>query len=138
MYCRVCLADTNYREIPYALLTSDWYREIQLIYKQYATVKQLNSVLPIFLEELEAANTEIIGYFDSNNNLEAFSLIYLYPSQNSCMADQFAWNYKDPAKKLGYRSIRSECARYKRLGFQYLYLGESAPYKQELQGFEFV
>ncbi len=138
MYCRICLKETNYTEISYKVLDVSWFGKMQEIYAQYAKAKNLQSVLPIFLEEVNAANTEIIGYFDNGENLEAFSLIYLYPSQNSCLADQFAWNYNNPRKKLGYRSVRSECARYKRLGFDYLYLGETAPYKQELQGFEFV
>jgi arginyl-tRNA--protein-N-Asp/Glu arginylyltransferase len=54
------------------------------------------------------------------------------------MADQFAWDYENPKLKLGYKSIRSECARYKRLGYQYYYLGEVCDYKQQLQGFELV
>ena len=138
MYCRIKLSQTNYKEIPYKVLDNSFFDEVVSVYKSYAQVKGFDSVLPLFFEEIASPITDVLGYFDNNHTLQAFSLIYKYPSQQSCLADQFAWTYHNPKTKLGYKSIRSECARYKRLGFDYLYLGETAAYKQELQGFELI
>ena len=138
MYCRINLALTNYKEIPYTLLDESAFDSVVRIYKQYTQLKGFDSVLPLFYEEISSPITEVLGYYDDSHALQAFSLVYKYPSQKSCLADQFAWTYHDPKAKLGYRSIRSECARYKRLGFEYLYLGETALYKQQLKGFELI
>lgn len=138
MYCRINLAQTNYKEIPYTLLDESAFDSVVRIYKSYAQLKGFESVLPLFYEEISSPITEVLGYYDRNNTLQAFSLIYRFLSQKSCVAEQFAWTYHDPKTKLGYRSIRSECARYKRLGFKYLYLGETAPYKEQLKGFELI
>ena len=54
------------------------------------------------------------------------------------IADQFAWDYADPSLKLGYKSIRNECAYYKSLGYRYFILGDEDKYKQELKGFEII
>lgn len=135
MFCRICLSRTDYKEIDYKLLSAEDFPIIESIYNQYCEYKNFKSLVPLFIEEFENPMTDIIGYYD-NHNLVAFSLIYLYPSKKSCMAEQFAWNYHNKKLKLGYRSIRSECARYKRLGYDYLYLGEVTDYKSELQGFE--
>lgn len=135
MFCRIRLQQTRYREIEYKILSSDCFGKLESIYNEYCIYRKFDSLVPLFIEEFENPMTEVLGYYDGNE-LVAFSLIYLYPSKKSCMAEQFAWNYRNKKLKLGYRSIRSECARYKRLGYDYLYLGESADYKQELQGFE--
>jgi len=135
MFCRICLAETNYTEIDYKVLSAREFPQLESIYNAYCEYKQFESQVPLFVEEFENPLTETIGYYDKET-LVAFSLIYLYPSKKSCMAEQFAWNYENKKLKLGYRSIRSECARYKRLGYEYLYLGEIAGYKKELQGFE--
>ena len=51
---------------------------------------------------------------------------------------QFAWDYAKPELKLGHLSLRSECAYYKDLGYEYYYLGEAHKYKSELKGFEIL
>lgn len=137
--CRINLSKTNYKEIPYKLLCSNSYKQAVDIYHQYCDYRQFHPhhYHPLWIEDFESAHIDIIGYYDQDR-LVAFSIVYLYPSEKSCMADQFAWNYETPSLKLGYKSIRSECARYKRLGYQYYYLGEICEYKQQLQGFELV
>ena len=79
----------------------------------------------------------IFGYYD-NNELTAWSAYYEYPSKSTAHADQFAWNYKNPKLKLGYKSLRSEIAYFKSKGFDYLILGDIYSYKQEIQGFEYI
>ena len=135
MYCRVDLTKTKYKEIQYEVLDESYFDEINEIYKNYCKYKGFDSAMPLFIEDIQQTNTEILGY-RNDDKLIAFSLILLYPSKQSVTADQFAWDWKDPGLKLGYKSIRSECARYKRLGYNYFYLGDYYDYKAELAGFE--
>lgn len=137
-YCRIDLSQTNYKEMAnYKLLDEDSYDIIVEIYKKYCQHKKFHSVLPIFFEDISSPYSEVLGYFD-NETVVAFSLITVYPSHLVASCEQFAWDYADPKLKLGYRSLRSECARYKRLGYKYLYLGEYADYKTKFAGFEIV
>lgn len=136
MEYRIALEKTNYRELEYTLLDHTQFPLLEKIYNTYAEYKGFSSNFPLFLEEILNPYTEVLGYYGNNKSISAFSLIYLYPSKYSVRSEQFAWDYANPRDKLGYKSLRSECARYKRLGYQYLHIGEWAPYKAELQGFE--
>ena len=80
---------------------------------------------------------DVIGYFDGNH-MVAFSLVNNYAAERSVYAMQFAWDYAKPELKLGHLSLRSECAYYKELGYEYYYLGEAHKYKSELKGFEIL
>lgn len=136
MEYRIDLKKTNYKELDYALLDHRHFPLLEKVYNSYTKQKNFSSNFPLFIEEVLNPYTEVLGYYNSNGDISAFSLIYLYPSKHSARAEQFAWDYANPKDRLGYKSLRSECARYKRLGYQYLYVGEWAPYKAELQGFE--
>jgi len=137
-YCRINLSKTDYTEFTnYTLLGEDHYNKIVELYKKYSKYKEFTSVLPIFFEDISSPYSEVLGYYH-DDDLVAFSLINLYPSHLVASAEQFAWDYAEPKLKLGYRSIRNECARYKRLGYKYLYLGEYSDYKTQLSGFEIV
>ena len=92
-------------------------------------------VVPIFREEFELNHSDIIGYYDGNE-LVAFTLAYRFQSVNSVWADQFAWNYQNKKLSLGHVANKSEIALYKRLGYDYYYLGESSDYKAKLDGYE--
>jgi len=98
--------------------------------------KQFKSVTPIFVEEYLDEKNDVIGYYDQEK-LVAFSLIRRYNSKN-IEAVQFAWDYANPKLHLGISSLRSECALYKQLGFDYLYLGEANDYKKKINGFEIL
>lgn len=136
MYCRINLSKTNYQELDnYKILDYSYFSELLEIYKKYCIYKDFKSVLPLHLEDLTI--NEVIGYYD-NYNLVAFSLITLYKSSNVVESIQFAWDYKNPKLQLGILSLKSECARYKRLGYDYLYLGEAHNYKKQIDGFEYV
>lgn len=137
-YCRIDLSATHYQELDnYTILDETYYNKVVDIYRQYCSYKKFSSVVPMFYEDIASPYTEVLGYYD-NKDLVAFSLIYLYTSSNCAHAEQFAWNYKSPDLRLGYRSLESECARYKRLGYKYLYIGEYAKYKEIFDGFEIV
>lgn len=136
MYCRINLKDSNYTELDNChKLTPDDYSDIVRVYEAYCKYKKFDGVRPILPEDLKQPYIDAIGYYDQNN-LVAFSFIMKYPSCNSVIADQFAWDYVNPKLKLGFKSLRSECARYKRLGYDYFYLGDYYGYKAELTGFE--
>ena len=102
---------------------------------RYVTYKKFDDVVPIFQEEFELPHSDIIGYYDGND-LVAFTLAYKFKSVNSVWADQFAWNYQNKKLSLGHVANKSECALYKRLGYDYYYLGEEADYKAKLDGYE--
>ena len=136
MYCRIRLKDTNYQEVSNCkLLDSSFYNECFEIYRKYCEYKEFDSVIPIFREEFELPHTDIIGYYDGNE-LAAFTLAYKFKSVNSVWADQFAWNYQNKKLSLGHVANRNEIALYKRLGYDYYYLGEEADYKAKLDGYE--
>ena len=136
MFCRIRLQDTNYQEYHnYRILDSSSFSRCLEIYKQYVTYKKFKDIVPIFIEEFELPHSDVIGYYDGND-LVAFTLEYRFKSVNSVWADQFGWDYKNKKLSLGHIANKSECALYKRLGYNYYYLGESSDYKAKLDGYE--
>ena len=136
MFCRIRLKDTNYQEYHnYRILDGSSFNRCLEIYKQYVTYKKFKDIVPIFVEEFELPHSDVIGYYDGNE-LVAFTLAYRFKSVNSVWADQFALNYKNKKLGLGHIANKSEIALYKRLGFDYFYLGESSDYKAKLDGYE--
>ena len=93
--------------------------------------------MPFFKEQYQQINSEIIGYY-SKDILVAYSLILKYPSQKSVMAEQFAWDYKEPSLRLGINSLYHECEFYKTQGYEFMYLGEHSDYKSEVEGYELL
>lgn len=136
-YCRIKLAETDY-----AVMKSDQWRYItdrnvdQLndIYKTYCRYKKFDSVMPVFDLQYLDSSVELIGYYDKDN-LVAWDMIRVYDSKNA-EAIQFSWDYANPDLRLGIESLKNACAIYKQRGFEYLYLGTSAKYKQEISGYE--
>ena len=93
--------------------------------------------MPIFDSQYADSAIDILGYYDTSNKLIAFSLIRKYDQRNvECL--QFAWDYADPSLRLGIATMKHECALYKSLGYQYLYLGGADDYKKEIDGFELL
>tara|TARA_B100002019_G_scaffold251112_1_gene231346 strand:- start:172 stop:615 length:444 start_codon:yes stop_codon:yes gene_type:complete len=136
MFCRIRLKDTNYQEYHnYRILDGSSFNRCLEIYKQYVTYKKFKDIVPIFVEEFELPHSDVIGYYDGNE-LVAFTLAYRFKSANSVWADQFAWDYKNKKLGLGHIANKNEIALYKRLGFDYFYLGESSDYKAKLDGYE--
>lgn len=107
---------------------------LQNIYKQYCSYKKFESVMPIFDSEFLDSANNIIAYYDEDT-IVAFSLLRSYDSAN-VEAIQFAWDYKSPDLRLGIESLKHECAYYKSLGYEYLYLGQSEEYKNQIDGYE--
>ena len=136
MYCRIRLQETNYQEYHnYRILGSSSFERCLEIYKDYIRYKKFEDTVPIFREEFEIPHSDIIGYYDENE-LVAFTIAYKFKSVNSVWADQFAWNYKNKKLGLGHVANKNEIPLYKRLRYDYYYLGESSDYKSKLQGYE--
>ena len=93
--------------------------------------------MPIFPEEYTDPTNDVIGYYNFESKLIAFSLIHRYNDKNA-EALQFAWDYADPKLQLGFASLKNECAIYKARGFDYLYLGGADEYKRQIDGFELL
>lgn len=142
LYGRIDLAKTNYTSsIPWAKAINPDIKSLNILYQTYCRHKQFKSVMPIF--DSEYVNNDVILYYDENQFeyihtlIVGFSIIKAYDSENAeCI--QFAWDYKNPALRLGIKSLENECAIYKALGFKYLYLGDAAEYKKQIQGFEIL
>jgi hypothetical protein len=137
-YCRIDLSKTNYSTIKETVFFFDPpVAKLQAIYQEYCAYKQFTSVMPIFDSQFTDSKNTIIGYYNLNDrhDLVAFSIIRQHDNEN-VEAVQFAWNYRNPEQRWGRRSLEHECALYKRLGCKYLYLGEAADYKSELDGYE--
>ena len=135
MTTRIDLQKTKYKIIPHKILSSKNFLECEQIYKEYVIYKKFDEFYPIFREDWDHGT--VFGYYH-NNKLLAWSSFYIYPSKKTVHADQFAWNYHNPKLKLGYKSLRSECAYFKSKGFDYLIIGDIYSYKQELKGFETI
>jgi hypothetical protein len=88
--------------------------------------------MPIFSSQYLDPSIEMICYYDKD--FIAWDMIRLHDRYNA-EAIQFAWDYKNPDLKLGIESLKNACAIYKERGFKYLYLGETAKYKQ-IDGYE--
>jgi len=140
-YTRIDLSKTNYDKRKLKLdartltdISKTQCMELEKIYDAYVKYKKFDSVMPLFFEEYRMPQSDVHGYYD-NNELVAFSLMFRYNSKNVA-ALQFAWTYHNPKLSIGTKSLKWECAHYKALGYDYIYLGDADGYKQTMQGFE--
>lgn len=137
-FCRIKLSETNYTSMKdgdeWQYITERNTDQLNNIYQTYCRFKKFDSVMPIFDLQYLDSSVELIGYYDKGN-LVAWDMIRVYDSKNA-EALQFAWDYANPDLRLGIESLKNACAIYKQRGFEYLYLGTSAKYKQEIDGYE--
>lgn len=137
-FCRINLAQTSYNKYPETSLCT-WASGLdpfEKIYKDYCRHKQFTSVMPLFLSQFQD-NANDIHIYHHNKQIVAWSLCRRW-DQFNVEGLQFAWDYKNPELELGRRSLEHECAYYKNLGYKYLYLGESANYKAQFDGYELL
>ena len=135
-FCRINLAKTNYSVYPGAerFTWASGLEPYELIYQDYCAHKQFESVMPLFLQQFQDPHNDTHVY---RNGLDivAWSLCRRW-DQHNAESLQFAWNYHEPELELGRRSLEHECAYYKQLGYEYLYLGQVAEYKTRFDGYE--
>jgi hypothetical protein len=135
-FCRINLLKTNYCLYPGAERFS-WASGLEpyeQIYQDYCAHKQFESVMPLFLQQFQDPHNDTHVY-RSNGDIVAWSLCRQWDNRNA-ESLQFAWNYHEPELELGRRSLEHECAYYKQLGYEYLYLGQVADYKTQFDGYE--
>ena len=138
-YCRIDLSKTNYAKLDYGqnlsmVARDDRMDDLKEIYRKYCEYKNFESVMPLFEGMIFDKYTDVMCYYPTGN-LSAFSIIKRYDRLNA-ESLQFAWDYAYPDLKLGIRSLKHECAYYKELGYEYLYLGQAAEYKAKFDGYE--
>jgi hypothetical protein len=137
-YARIDLSKTGYQQIEnWRYLRTPDTEQLNKIYQQYCRYRKFKSVMPIFDSQYLDANTDLLGYYNAESSLIAFSMIRKYDAHNAECA-QFAWDYANPKLRLGIETMKHECALYKSLGYHYLYLGGADEYKQEIDGFEIL
>ena len=136
-YARINLHQTDYSTIGNAKRNpKPNISQLNKIYTVYCRYKKFKSVMPMFDSEYTSEDTDVIEYYHEDK-LVAFSLLRIY-DQDNVEAIQFAWDYANPELHLGIKSLRHECALYKKLGFKYLYLGGADEYKKQIDGFEIL
>lgn len=135
-YAYIDLQETNYKPlVEYEILPKDTDPAPLLeIYRQYCLYKGFSSVWPIYAEEFNRGLNDTIAYKD-DGNIVAWSLIYRVAKEHVWNM-QFAWNYANPKLKLGYKSIRTEIAIYRDLGYKTMTIDDDMKYKSELQGYK--
>jgi hypothetical protein len=137
-FCRINLSKTNYTPLNnFILFVNPPVEQLQEIYRKYCQYKKFESVMPMFESQFLDINNDVYGYVNNVQEIVAFSIVRRYNKKNA-ESMQFAWDYKDPLLQLGIRSLETECAIYKKWGYQYLYLGEAAGYKANLDGYEIL
>ena len=135
-YAYIDLQETNYKDLlDYEILPKDTDPVPLLeIYRQYCIYKGFSSVWPIYAEEFSNPLNDTIAYRDADQ-IVAWSLIYRVAKEH-VWSMQFAWNYSNPKLRLGYKSVRTEIAIYRDLGYKTMTLDEDMMYKSELQGYK--
>ena len=135
-YAYIDLQETNYKPlVDYEILPKDTDPAPLLeIYRQYCLYKGFSSVWPIYAEEFSRELNDTIAYKD-DGEIVAWSLIYRVAKEHVWNM-QFAWNYANPKLKLGYKSIRTEIAIYRDLGYKTMTIDDDMKYKSELQGYK--
>lgn len=137
-FCRINLSKTNY--VPMCEVDQWNYIlnrniiELGNVYSEYCRYKKFDSVMPIFDSQYLDKSVDILGYYH-DGAIVAWDMIRIYDEKNA-EALQFAWDYKNPDLRLGIESLKNACAIYKQRGFEYLYLGTTANYKQGIDGYE--
>ena len=134
---RIDLAKTSYKiNTDCELLLDPPTLELLRIYRDYCRHKHFFSVIPMVAERFTESGTDVIGYRD-NGQLVAWSMLRRWGT-HSVLSDHFAWDYRNPALRLGIQSLESECAIYRDRGFQWMYFESVEPYLLDVEGFEIL
>jgi hypothetical protein len=113
----------------------NYWNDFQQIYKKYCEHKKFESVMPLWISQFQSYEYKIVGYFDSKQNLIAWTKLRQLDHEN-IESEQFAWDYTDPSLQLGIKSLEFESNYFKAQGYKYLWLGFDDHYKQQISGYE--
>lgn len=112
------------------------HTELDHIYSAYCLHKGYRKYFEI-KEHLDW--DQYIGYRDVNHELCAWSKLRHYSAQ-ALETVLFAWDYADPAQRLGEKSLWHELAWAKQRGYRWVYMGpgyeKNNLYKSKVTGFE--
>ena len=118
------------------MLTDPPVTDLLRIYRDYCRHKHFLSVIPMIPERFTESGTDVIGY-RHRDRLVAWSMLRRWGT-HSVLSDHFAWDYRDPALRLGIASLETECAIYRDQGFQWMYFESVEPYMLDVTGFEIL
>ena len=136
-HCRINLQNETFEpKLDYKLLENPDSNKLLEIYDDYCNHKQFISPFPFYKEQFSHIDFDIVGYYDGYE-LIAWTMLYVI---NNDVVDcqQFAWNYKNPRLRVGFKSIETESYIYKNRGFKYIILGEASEYKSTCKGYELI
>jgi hypothetical protein len=134
---RINLCKTDYTACgDWIMLKTPPVDELLRIYRDYCRHKHFLSVIPMVPERFTEAGTDVIGY-QHQGKLVAWSMLRRWGT-HSVLSDHFAWDYRDPALRLGIHSLETECAIYRDRGFQWMYFESVEPYMLDITGFEIL
>jgi len=111
-------------------------QDLLRIYRDYCRHKHFLSVIPMAPERFTESGTDVIGY-RNQGRLMAWSMLRRWGT-HSVLSDHFAWDYRDPALRLGIHSLETECAIYRDRGFRWMYFESVEPYMLDITGFEIL
>ena len=136
-HCRINLQNETFEpQLDYKLLDNPDGNKLLEIYDEYSKYKQFESPFPFYKEQFSHVDFDIIGYYDKDE-LVAWTMLYII-NKDVVDCQQFAWNYRNPRLRIGFKSIETESFIYKSRGFKYIILGEASEYKSTCKGYELI
>ena len=133
MYGRVDLSKVEYKLDTDIIHHKPTLLEATEVFNAYCTYKKFESVHPLYQDDINIYDWNCLY---ENGKLVAWEQTLLYPNDKIGMSMQFAWDYQEPHKRIGWRFSHHVPAWLKSIGYKYLYLGDHHEYKAKIQGYE--
>ena len=135
MYGRVDLSKIEYKLDKEIINKKPTLEEATEVFRAYCLYKDFASVHPLYQDDINLYEWNCLY---ENNKVVAWEQTLLYPNDKIGMSIQFAWNYEDPSKRIGWRFSHHVPAWLKTMGYKYLYIGDHHEYKSQIQGYEIL
>ena len=133
MYGRINLEEIDYDLDKDIKTTKPNLKEANEVFINYCLYKDFNSVHPLYQDDIDLYAWNCLYEEDK---LVAWEQTLLYPNDKVAFSQQFAWDYKKPWKRIGWRFSYHVPAWLKSKGYKYLYLGDHHEYKSKIKGYE--
>ena len=133
MYGRINLAKINYDLDKEIIHTKPNFQEANDVFIKYCRHKDFDSVHPLYQDDI---NLYAWNCLYEKDKLVAWEQTLLYPNDKVAFSQQFAWDYEQPWKRIGWRFSYHVPAWLKKQGYKYLYLGDHHEYKSKIKGYE--
>lgn len=135
MYGRIDLSKIDYELDPDIVSVKPTLEEATEVFVTYCKHKNFESVHPLYQDDIDLYAWNCLYEY---NKLIAWEQTLLYPKDKVGFSQQFAWNYEQPWKRIGWRFSHHVPAWMKSQGYKYLYLGDHQEYKAEIVGYEIL